>query len=53
MRYYTDTGLRLLSIHAHSDGTWKEFLSRPGKRLVERLVFAEDASRAEEDTEPP
>ncbi|RAL04887.1 uncharacterized protein BO80DRAFT_431477 [Aspergillus ibericus CBS 121593] len=29
--YHTKKGTRYLSIHAHEDGTWKEFLSRAGK----------------------
>ncbi|KAK7431824.1 hypothetical protein QQZ08_001765 [Neonectria magnoliae] len=29
--YYSASGKRLLSIHAHDDGTWKEFLSRSGR----------------------
>ncbi|KAK2865346.1 hypothetical protein FQN49_003672 [Arthroderma sp. PD_2] len=29
--YHTQSGTRLLTIHAHEDGTWKEFYSRAGK----------------------
>ncbi|RAL15703.1 uncharacterized protein BO97DRAFT_403005 [Aspergillus homomorphus CBS 101889] len=29
--YHTKNGTRLLSIHAHEDGTWKEFISRAGR----------------------
>ncbi|KAK2759996.1 hypothetical protein FQN54_002732 [Arachnomyces sp. PD_36] len=29
--YHDERGVRLLSIHAHSDGTWNEFLSRSGR----------------------
>lgn len=29
--YHTQKGTRYLSIHAHEDGTWKEFLSRAGR----------------------
>lgn len=57
VRYYTARGLRLLSIHAHDDGTWKEFLSRPGRRLLDRLELVkgktQGESRADEDTELP
>ena len=31
--YYTQKGTRYCSIHAHEDGTWKEFFSRAGKGL--------------------
>ncbi|PYI28527.1 hypothetical protein BP00DRAFT_377236, partial [Aspergillus indologenus CBS 114.80] len=29
--YHSRNGTRYLSIHAHEDGTWKEFLSRAGQ----------------------
>ncbi|KAK2759104.1 hypothetical protein FQN54_003203 [Arachnomyces sp. PD_36] len=29
--YHTSDGTRLLSIHAHDDGTWNEFFSRAGR----------------------
>ncbi|PGH21433.1 hypothetical protein AJ80_03224 [Polytolypa hystricis UAMH7299] len=32
--YHTASGTRVLSIHAHDDGTWKEFMSRTGKRIM-------------------
>lgn len=31
--YHTGKGSRLLSIHAHDDGTWNEFFSRAGKNV--------------------
>jgi len=31
--YHTGKGTRLLSIHAHDDGTWNEFFSRAGKNV--------------------
>ncbi|EEQ27493.1 conserved hypothetical protein [Microsporum canis CBS 113480] len=32
--YYTKDRTRVLSIHAHEDGTWNEFFSRAGKALL-------------------
>ncbi|EER39563.1 conserved hypothetical protein [Histoplasma capsulatum H143] len=29
--FHDDKGTRLLSIHAHDDGTWKEYFSRAGR----------------------
>ncbi|KAE8141851.1 hypothetical protein BDV38DRAFT_278632 [Aspergillus pseudotamarii] len=44
--YHTKSGTRYLSIHAHEDGTWKEFLSRSG-----RSVRPKDDSEEKADSE--
>ena len=34
--FHARNGTRYLSIHAHGDGTWKEFLSRAGKAVLRK-----------------
>ncbi|EGE01732.1 hypothetical protein TEQG_00776 [Trichophyton equinum CBS 127.97] len=44
--YYTAKGTRILTIHAHEDGTWVEFLSRAGKALLASLQGKEGSSKS-------
>ncbi|KKZ61024.1 hypothetical protein EMCG_00648 [[Emmonsia] crescens] len=46
--YHTNNGTRLLSIHAHDDGTWTEFFSRPGKPEAAISASLGDSSNPEQ-----
>ncbi|OJD22027.1 hypothetical protein ACJ73_06630 [Blastomyces percursus] len=45
--YHDDNGTRLLSIHAHNDGTWNEFLSRAGRSKSQSQSGAETTASGE------
>ncbi|PYI05562.1 hypothetical protein BO78DRAFT_398079 [Aspergillus sclerotiicarbonarius CBS 121057] len=47
--FHTQKGTRYLSIHAHEDGTWKEFYSRAGKSAASpQAAEGQDDSQSQE-----